>query len=111
MLYLRRKNIIFPTRDHVLVSKLLIGARIYTKYDFSDPVMESFRMPGLRRVRPGDVALSGTPDEVLEVHGVYMSRYITTGIATRILFSRDPYSGRIDWSRTLRRIGQSDLPL
>ena len=90
MLYLRRKNIIFPTGDHVFVNKLLMGARIYTKYDFSDPVMESFRMPGLRRVRLGDVALSGTPDEVLEVHGVYMSRYITTGIATRILFSRDP---------------------
>ena len=78
------------TGDHVFVNKLLMGARIYTKYDFSDPVMESFRMPGLRRVRLGDVALSGTPDEVLEVHGVYMSRYITTGIATRILFSRDP---------------------
>ena len=61
MLYLRRKNIIFPTRDHVLVSKLLIGARIYTKYDFSDPVMESFRMPGLRRVRPGDVAVFNYP--------------------------------------------------
>ncbi len=244
------------TGDHVLVNKLLMGARIYTKYDFSDPVMESFRMPGLRRVRPGDVAvfnypygrdgdriefrinyvyakrcigcpgdtvrivdgyyrnsrlpgtligsasmqgaLSGTPDEVLEAQGVYMpampfspdfgwsirdfgplyvpreggsialdtgsvklygrvieyetgslpevrdgrvfvsgrevsvyrftgnyyffggdnvlnsrdSRYFgfvpeeyITGIATRILFSRDPYTGRIDWRRTFRRIG------
>ena len=34
------------TGDHVFVNKLLMGARIYTKYDFSDPVMESFRMPG-----------------------------------------------------------------
>ena len=42
--------------------------------------------------------------------GFVPEEYIT-GIATRILFSRDPYSGRIDWSRTLRRIGQSDLPL
>ena len=250
------------TGDHVFVNKLLMGARIYTKYDFSDPVMESFRMPGLRKIRPGDVAvfnypegrdrgkiefrinyvyakrcigcpgdtvsivdgyyrnsrfpdmtigsammqstLSGTPDHLLEAQGVYLpampfrpeygwtirdfgplyvpreggrvaidtssvalyskiiefetgrlpetrdgkvyisgaevseyefrkdycffggdnvlnsrdSRYFgfvpeeyITGIATRILFSRDPYTGRMDWSRFLKRIGQADLPL
>ena len=47
--------------DHVLVNKLLMGARIYTKYDFSDPDMESFRMPGIRKLRPGDIAVFNYP--------------------------------------------------
>lgn len=47
--------------QRVIVNKLLMGARIYTKYDFSDPVMESFRMPGLRKVRPGDIIIFNYP--------------------------------------------------
>ena len=47
--------------DHVLVNKLLAGARIYTKYDFSDPDMDCFRMPGIRKMRPGDVAVFNFP--------------------------------------------------
>ena len=47
--------------DHVLVNKLLMGARIYAKYDFSDPDMESFRMPGIRKLRPGDIAVFNYP--------------------------------------------------
>lgn len=49
------------TGDHILVNKLLMGARIYTKYDFSGPDMECFRMPGLRKIRPGDVAVFNYP--------------------------------------------------
>lgn len=49
------------TGDHVLVNKLLMGARIYRKYDFSDPDMECFRMPGIRKPRPGDVAVFNYP--------------------------------------------------
>lgn len=49
------------TGDHVLVNKLLMGGRIYTKYDFSDPDMECFRMPGFRDIRPGDVAVFNYP--------------------------------------------------
>lgn len=48
--------------DHILVNKLLAGARIYTEYDFSDPDMECFRMPGFRKVRPGDVAVFNFPE-------------------------------------------------
>lgn len=47
--------------DHVLVNKLLMGARIYRKYDFSDPDMDCFRMPGVRKIRPGDVAVFNFP--------------------------------------------------
>ena len=49
------------TGDHILVNKLLIGARIYLKYDFTDPVMECFRMPGFRNIRPGDIAVFNYP--------------------------------------------------
>lgn len=56
--------------QHVFVNKLLMGARIYTKYDFSDPVMESFRMPGLRNVRPGDIVIFNYPypDSTGKIH-------------------------------------------
>ena len=47
--------------DHILVNKLLFGARIYTGYDFTSPELESFRMPGLREIRPGDVAVFNYP--------------------------------------------------
>lgn len=47
--------------EHVLVNKLLMGARIYTKYDFNDPDMECFRLPGLRKLRPDDVAVFNYP--------------------------------------------------
>lgn len=47
--------------QRVIVNKLLMGARVYTKYDFSDQVMESFRMPGLRKVRPGDIVIFNYP--------------------------------------------------
>lgn len=56
--------------QHAFVNKLLMGARIYTKYDFSDPVMESFRMPGLRNVRPGDIVIFNYPypDSTGKIH-------------------------------------------
>lgn len=47
--------------DRIMVNKLLMGARIYTSYDFSSPDMKSFRMPGLRKIRPGDVAVFNYP--------------------------------------------------
>lgn len=48
--------------DHILVNKLLHGARIYRTYDFTVPEMECFRMPGFRKVRPGDVVVFNNPD-------------------------------------------------
>lgn len=48
--------------DHVLVNKMLHGARIYKKYDFFVPEMECFRMPGFRKVRPGDIVVFNNPD-------------------------------------------------
>ena len=48
--------------DHILVNKLLAGARIYTEYDFSDPDMACFRMPGFRKIRPGDVVVFNFPE-------------------------------------------------
>ena len=50
------------TGDHILVSKLLMGARIYTAYDFTVPELKAFRMPGIRKIRPGDVAVFNYPE-------------------------------------------------
>ncbi len=47
--------------DHVLVNKLLMGARIYKKYDFSDPELDCFRLPGFRKIHPGDIAIFNYP--------------------------------------------------
>ena len=47
--------------QRVYASKIGIGARIYTRYDFSDPTLHSFRMPGIRRLRKGDIAIFNHP--------------------------------------------------
>ena len=50
------------TGQDVWVNKLLMGARIYTKFDFEDsPELHCFRMPGLRKLRVGDVAVFNYP--------------------------------------------------
>lgn len=48
--------------DKVWVNKLLFGARIYTSFNFEDHApMRCFRMPGLRKIRPGDVVCFNYP--------------------------------------------------
>ena len=50
------------TGEGVWVNKLLMGARLYTKFDFEDsPELHCFRMPGLRKLRVGDVAVFNYP--------------------------------------------------
>ncbi len=51
----------FNDRERVMAFKTGIGARIYTKYNFADPKLHSFRMPGLRKLRRGDVAVFNYP--------------------------------------------------
>lgn len=42
--------------DRIMVNKLCHGARIYKSFDFEDHVpMKSFRLPGFRKIHPGDV--------------------------------------------------------
>ncbi len=48
--------------DKILVNKLLIGARIYRDFDFNKPDIECFRMPGIRKVAPGDILVFNSPD-------------------------------------------------
>ena len=48
--------------DKVWVNKLLYGARIYKSFDFEDHApLKCFRMPGLRKIRPGDVVCFNYP--------------------------------------------------
>ena len=48
--------------DKVWVNKLLYGGRIYKSFDFEDHApLECFRMPGLRKIRPGDVICFNFP--------------------------------------------------
>ncbi len=72
------------TGDHVLVNKLLMGARIYKEYDFSHPELDSFRLPGFRRIRPGDIVVFNYPqgrnrDKIeFKINYVYAKRCIGT---------------------------------
>ncbi len=44
--------------DRIMVNKLYQGARLYRSFDFSDHApMESLRMPGFRKIRPGDLVV------------------------------------------------------
>ena len=48
--------------DKVWVNKLLYGARIYKSFDFEDHApLKCFRMPGLRKIRSGDVICFNYP--------------------------------------------------
>lgn len=48
--------------DHVWVNKLLFGARIYKSFNFEDHApLRCIRMPGLRKIKPGDVICFNAP--------------------------------------------------
>lgn len=48
--------------DKVWVNKLLYGARIYKSFNFEDHApLKCFRMPGIRKIRPGDVICFNYP--------------------------------------------------
>jgi signal peptidase I len=58
-------NSMMPTLipgNKIWVNKLLYGARIYTSLKFEDHApLECFRIPGLRKIRPGDVICFNFP--------------------------------------------------
>lgn len=70
--------------DPLWVEKLTLGARIYTSFDFDTPNLSSFRMPGLGRLRPGDIAVFNSPDGGqpgkigFKINYVYAKRVIGT---------------------------------
>lgn len=49
------------TGQKVVVNKLLMGPRIYTKFDFDGPELKCVRLPGVRKLRVGDVAVFNSP--------------------------------------------------
>lgn len=50
------------TGDVVVVNKMLMGARIYTRYDFTGAELHSFRLPGLRKPKVGDLVVYNYPE-------------------------------------------------
>ena len=72
--------------DKILANKLIFGARIYKNLDFFDgKPMESWRVPGFRRVRHNDVVLfnhsidqseGGWYKTGFDIRGVYVKRCI-----------------------------------
>lgn len=53
----------YKTGKRIWVNKLLMGARIYKDLDFEEVGLDCFRIPGLRRIRPGDIAVFNDPYE------------------------------------------------
>lgn len=49
------------TGEHYIVWKPIIGARIYTKFKFDTDTLHCFRMPGLRKLRVGDICIFNHP--------------------------------------------------
>lgn len=47
--------------EKVYVNKLIFGARLYTDFDFESSKLKSVRMPGLRKIRVGDVVVLNHP--------------------------------------------------
>ena len=49
------------TGEPMYVKKWIMGARIYTKFDFTTDELHCFRMPGFRKLRVGDIAVFNYP--------------------------------------------------
>lgn len=72
--------------DHVWVNKMLFGGRIYTSFDFEDHApLKCFRMPGFRKIRPGDVICFNYPlgydkwtEIEFKINYVYCKRVVGT---------------------------------
>ena len=78
--------------ERVYVNKLKAGARIYTDFDFENPHLNSFRLPGFRDVRVGDVVVINDPyfrckDSItFRINHVYIKRcYGAPGDTVRII--------------------------
>lgn len=103
-------NSMMPTLvpgDKVWVNKLLYGARIYTSFDFEDHApLKCFRMPGIRKIRPGDVICFNYPlgydkwtEIEFKINYVYCKRVVgtpgdTVGVKNGITWNNN-YSGAI----------------
>ena len=71
--------------DRILVNNLIVGARIYKKFDFSEgAALHSFRLPGFRKVRINDIVVFNVPqgydrDKIeFRINYVYAKRCIGT---------------------------------
>jgi signal peptidase I len=72
--------------DKVWVNKLLYGARIYKSFDFEDHApLKCFRMPGIRKIHPGDVICFNCPigydvwtEIEFKINYVYCKRVVGT---------------------------------
>ncbi|MDD6825336.1 MAG: signal peptidase I [Oscillospiraceae bacterium] len=51
----------YESGEAVWVNKLLMGARIYTDFDFSSSELKAFRMPGFKKPETGDVVIFNYP--------------------------------------------------
>lgn len=93
--------------DKVWVNKLLFGARIYKSFDFEDHApLKCFRMPGIRKIRPGDVICFNYPlgydkwtEIEFKINYVYCKRVVgtpgdTVGVKNGITWNHN-YSGTI----------------
>lgn len=93
--------------NHVWVDKLLYGGRIYTSLNFEDHApLKCFRMPGLRKIRPGDVICFNFPlgydkwtEIEFKINYVYCKRVVgtpgdTIGIKEGITWNNN-YKGTI----------------
>lgn len=68
--------------DKVIVNKLLMGARIYTEFDFSTKGQElkSFRLKGIRRVKHNDIVVFNIP-----IHDDRISFIINKNMCKRVV--------------------------
>lgn len=93
--------------DKVWVNKLLFGARIYTSFNFEDHApLKCFRIPGIRKIRPGDVICFNYPlgynkwtEIEFKINYVYCKRVVgvpgdTIGIKDGITWNNN-YQGTI----------------
>ena len=109
--------------DYIWVNKLCMGPRIYTDYDFDSPELKSFRLPGFKKLKVGDVAVFnvryGRNREKIEfrINYVYAKRCLgcpgdTIGIVNSIYYNTkvNTHIGCLSNQIQLQRTPESMIP-
>jgi signal peptidase I len=93
--------------DKVWVNKLLFGGRLYTSFSFGDHApLKCFRMPGIRKIRPGDIVCFNYPlgyDEwtkiEFKINYVYCKRVL--GVPGDTIGIRNGINWNSNWKGTI----------
>lgn len=101
----------FEPGDVIWAQKWSYGPRLYRSLDFDGPYPDSFRLPGIGKIRVGDIVVFNTPVSPLHVDSVWFT--INDVCCKRLVGAPGDRIGAVDghvWNdRILKPLGNSEM--